>query len=300
MAKKKIKIIEANVKNSALIKRIKNFSLRFNVEVLRNGKEQFRNRCITAIARYIGDCPADINQASREIFYLLGISYTSTSMYDFSNSVLYKVLIDEKMNIKNDYSLYRWLMIIECMLNIGFFDGYRKVSFAKEIAESLKVSGINAVLCESSEEYLFYPANAEILDQKLVVDTLNWLSAYPKVKEQYNKALRTYLSKDQSRHVIDNLRLAIELFFKQLFSNSISLENQKKEIGEYLKRNKVSVEIRNMYVKLLDCFAIYNNQHIKHNDHSVTIKDSEIEYLIYLTGTFLRFIIQLETEKVIE
>lgn len=300
MAKKKTKIIEANEKNSTLISRIDGFSLRFNIDALQTGKNHFKNRCVSAIGEFMGTDTADVNRVSSAVFYLLGIPYTYTySHNEYFYTNLYKLLTHDTMKIKDDASLFRWLMILECILNIDMNEDSRNIMLAHKIAESLKISGINAVLCDTANGYMFYPANAEILDQKLIVDILNWLNDYPDAKEQYNTALRTFLKGDFSRNIIDSLRLSVELFFKKLFHNGASLENQFRGIGEYLKSKGVSVEVRNMYVKLLDCFTAYNNQHIKHNDHSDLIGQSEIEYMIYLAGSFLRFIIQLEKENVV-
>lgn len=300
MGKKKIEVIEATTKSSVLINRIEGFSSRFNIHMMQNGKNHFKNRCISAIGEFMGTSIRDVNSVSSEVFYLLGLPYTHTSVHtDYCHTDLYRVLTNDALKIEGDASLFRWLMILECVLNIDINDILRNIVLAHKVAESLKVSGINAVLCDTANGYVFYPANAELLDQKLIVDTLNWLDNYSDAKEQYNTALRTFLKGDHSRNVIDCLRLSVELFFKKLFNNGASLENQLKRIGEYLKSKGVSGEIRNMYVKLLDCFATYNNQHIKHNDHSNLIGQSEIEYMIYTTGAFLRLIVQLEKEKAI-
>ena len=121
-------------------------------------------------------------------------------------------------SLSDDISLYNWLMILECLLNIYRLNDRGKDSFALKIAESLKLSGINAVLCTTADGYLFYPTNAELLDHKIVIDVLNWLSDYPPAKEQYNQALRMVLKGDRSRHTVDDIRLSFELFLKQYFN----------------------------------------------------------------------------------
>jgi len=297
VAKKKIKAVEANAKNSDTIQRIQHFSSRFNIEMPQSNKKQFQYRCISAISDYVGDSSSNINYASSKVFFLLGLPYTGTSHYGFSGSALEKILSHEKYSPSDDTSLYQWLMILECLLNTDWQNDYGKYSFVSKIAEALKLSGVNAVLCDTSDGYLFYPSNAELLDQKVVIDVLNWLSAYPLAKEQYNQALRMFLKGDRSRHTIDSTRLSFELFLKQYFDNNASIENQVKTIGQYLKINNVSVEIRNMFTKLIDYFTAYNNQHIKHNDDSEIIAESEMEFLIYLTGSFIRFMVQLKTEN---
>ena len=297
MAKKKIKIVPADAKTSETIQRIEHFSSRFNIEAPQSNKKQFQYRCISAISEYVGDSVSNINYVSSKVFFLLGLPYTGTSRYGFSGSALEQTLSHEKLSPTDDASLNKWLMILECLLNIEWQDDYGKYSFVSRIAESLKMSGINAILCDTSNGYLFYPANAELLDQKVVIDVLNWLSAYSLAKEQYDQALRMFLKGDRTRHIIDGIRLSFELFLKQFFDNNASIENQVNLLGQYLKDSDVSVEIRNMFSKLIGCFTAYNNQHIKHNDDSETIAESEIEFLIYLTGSFIRCMIQLKKEN---
>lgn len=253
MARKKIKIVEANAKTSNFIQRIDGFSFRFNVNILKNGTSQFQNRCISAIGSFIGSDTARYNWATRNVSDLLGIPFSWEHAYlTFSYSWLYKLLTSEKLKISSDSSLFLWLMILESIFDIDSSDDYESIRFAQSIAEALKVSGINAILCDTPDGYLFYPANAELLDQKVIVDTLNWLNSYPQAKEQYNSALRMYLKDDHSRNVVDALRLSVELFLKQLLQNGASLENQLKAIGDYLKGKNIAAEIRNMFVKLLD------------------------------------------------
>ncbi|MEI3066496.1 hypothetical protein [Phascolarctobacterium faecium] len=287
--KKKIKIIEYN---GGPLSCISTFSNRFNINLELNNRENFKNRCIVKISTSVYGYSTQ--GLSNRINYLLGLPHSSSYERDFQSSALYTAL--KKLDLKTDESLYKFLIVLEEILDYNIDN--KNFLLALNIAEALKVSNINAVLCDTSEGYKFYPANSDFLDQKLVIDVLNWLSKYPPAKEQYDVSLKLFLKSDTPRVIIDSLRLTIELFFKQLFQNDKSLENQKNNIGNYLKNKDISAEISNMYVKLIDYFAIYNNQHIKHNDDSEKIKSSEIEYLVYLTGNFLRFIIQLENEKI--
>ena len=84
------------------------------------------------------------------------------------------------------------------------------------------------------------------------------------------------------------------MLLKELFNNNKSLENQKSEIGNYLKENNISTTISNMFIKLLELYANYNNENAKHGD---SINENEIDYMIYLTGTFIRLITQVEENK---
>ena len=103
----------------------------------------------------------------------------------------------------------------------------------------------------------FYP-------EKLVIHILNWLSKYDKAKEQFKKALQLTLKGLNSKHIVDCLRLSLELFLKQYLNNSMSLENQHDILGKKLSEKNISVEVRNMFVKLLDYYEKYNNEYAKY------------------------------------
>lgn len=162
---------------------------------------------------------------------------------------------------------------------------------AKELAESLKLSNANVIICKNGDNYELYPMDVELLSNKLVVDVLSWLNEYPNTKTSFSKALKIKKTPDKYRNIIDELRLSIEFLFQQLFNNNKSLENQKSNLGNYLKENNVSTEISNMYIKLIDLYATYNNNTAKHNDN---VNEIEIDYIIYLTGSFIRFILLIE------
>lgn len=298
MAKKKTTPVKAD----SLAERLEGFSLRFNVDIGlgQDNLEQFQNRCISAVGEYVGDSLSDINRVTAVVYDFLGLSFSKENYcFSFEETALYESLTKRVLVAGNDLLLYKWLAVLECILNTDVYMGGNVLIFARKIATALKLSNVNAILCDTADGYQFYPASAELLDQKLVVDTLNWLNDYPKAKEQFNSALRLHLAGNQPRNAIDNLRLSVELFFKQVLGNDASLENQAGAIGGYLKNHCVSAEIRNMYIKLLDYFAKYNNNKVKHNDQTESISNAQIEYLIYLTGTFLRLIIQLERESTI-
>lgn len=89
------------------------------------------------------------------------------------------------------------------------------------------------------------------------------------------------------------MRLALELFIKQYFNNEKSLENQKELLGKYLKEQDVAKEIRDMFSTLFLFYTRYNNENVKHADNCIEL---ESEYIIYLTGTFIRFLIKVREQ----
>lgn len=144
------------------------------------------------------------------------------------------------------------------------------------------------MLSETDTEILFYPAGAKLLDEKLVNDNLDWLQRYPKSYEPFKIAVTELGVKGKERHVLDNLRLSLELLLKELLNNGKSLENQKNEVGQYLKAKKTSPEITNLFWVVSDYYSKYQNENAK---HSTEAPSDEVEFILYLTGTLMRFLL---------
>jgi len=72
----------------------------------------------------------------------------------------------------------------------------------------------------------------------------------------------------------------------------MNLKNQKGPLGNYLKDKGTPTEIREMFATLVMYYDKYQNEYAKHNDK---VRESEVEFMIYLTGTFMRFLLSLET-----
>lgn len=289
LTRKKVKPIEATEKTSQIINIKENFAYRFGYETKAEGLKSFKNRTMSAITNVIGDSESNINYYSSLVFRLVAYPYSRTSTYRFANSELKKVL--EVIDIeKSKNNFYLWLQILELIANsCSSDDEHKQIWFVSDIAEALKLSGVNAIICDTGSGYKFYPSSVPFLDKKLIIDVLNWMNQYEKAKEQFEQALHITLKGQDDRQVVDCLRLSLELFLKDYLSNNRSLENQYEVLGKNLADKEVSVEIRNMFVKLLDYYSKYNNEHAKHDN---SINSVEIDFLMYLTGSFIRFLVK--------
>ncbi|MBK8583316.1 MAG: hypothetical protein IPL86_16305 [Flavobacteriales bacterium] len=69
------------------------------------------------------------------------------------------------------------------------------------------------------------------------------------------------------------------------------MENQQKEFGSYLKQRGVAPEIGASYWKLIDLYSKFQNDRVKHGDKVI---GQEVELVLYLTGTFIRFLLTLK------
>lgn len=147
---------------------------------------------------------------------------------------------------------------------------------------------------KDKETAILYPKGAGLLDDEIVNRTLLWLNEHPKVLQPYETALKLYMEQDESkqRNLLDNLRFAIEQLLKEILQNNKSLENQQKELGLWLKGKSVHQQVINLYNQLLfGPFRQYQNDAVK---HAGEYREQDIEFMIYLAGTFMRLLLQLE------
>jgi hypothetical protein len=166
-------------------------------------------------------------------------------------------------------------------------DQDNKNAFLEDIEQAIQITGVPIEIANTEKDIFLYPAGAKLLDEKLVNDNLNWLSAYPNSYQLFKDALISIGMKGKERHIIDNLRLSLELLLKAVLNNNSSLEKQKSDLGNFFKANKTSTEISNLYMQVLDYFTKYQNDKAKHSD---TAKVEEVEFILYLTGNLMRFI----------
>lgn len=167
--------------------------------------------------------------------------------------------------------------------------------FANAIKEAIEYSaGINLRIIKKDNRVTLYPSGAKLLDEAVVNDTLLWLSDYPKVIKHFEEALNIYLRKDVAkyRNLLDNLRFALEQILKLTLKNKKPLEKQRDSLLRWLNEHGVHQEIINMYYDLLAKFTQYQNDAVKHIEKW---SPHEIEFMIYLTATFIRFLLQLKS-----
>lgn len=279
-------------KNSDVIKRQVDFVKRWNVKLNENNYSAFKNRIIVILSPVFSSF--NMSSIEKELFYHIGLPYVekeySNYSFSFDKTCLYKVLNELDMS----KPIYHILLIslLEELLNSSYEIGAQNI--AKQISEAIVLSGVDVQLCKRGSEYLFYPSGAELLDMKVVNDTLNWLEDYPKARAKFHEGLLLQQRHSPIRQVIDTMRLAFELFIKQYNENEKSLENQKEQLGKYLKEQNVAKEIRDMFSTLFSFYTTYNNQNVKHSD---SCNEVESEYIIYLTGTFIRFLINVKKQE---
>jgi len=262
---------------------------RWNIEF--DAEEAFiklKNRVIAVIRAYFPRLP----NVDMEFAFFYGCEVDvelDTERYNnLSDSYLYAV-ISQSTNIKE------LATALQCFLTALEQDCYTKLSeFVDAIILAIKLSpGAGLSPVKHQGLVILYPAGAELLDKGVVNDVLAWLENYPEIAKEFEQALKIYMDGDSGkyRNLLDNLRHALEQLLKEVLHNKNSLENQKKELLSWLNQRGIHQQVVNLYCQLVfGQYSQYQNDAVKHGD---AFSEREIEFMIYLTGTFMRLLLQL-------
>ncbi len=243
--------------------------------------ENLERRFLKLIAKHIPQSKIGVFQNIYKAAEIVGVK-------EFRNSPVYKVISGEN-------NFVEFIKCLQVLFWLHFDSGAKEelcLGFKEDIELSLLDIQIKRI---KRDNIIFYPKGSKLLDEKVINDVLDWLISYPKVQENFKSALEKYQDKIYQRNLIDDLRLSLELLLKKILNNrKKSLENQREPLGKYLEQKNVPKELKNMYWKLIDYYTKYQNNYAKHEDK---VDSSEIEFIIYLTGIFIRFLMTLEDAK---
>ncbi|MCX8075163.1 MAG: hypothetical protein N2749_06220 [Clostridia bacterium] len=293
-----------NIKN-----KISSFNKRFNVIDTDNNEQKFKNLVLNAIVNILN---SNIQSNDLETYLLKYMFITNTKSIVVKESRLLPSLsiFGETINpndsliyskIRDESNFSRVIYYLQLLLwsDDSIISNKDKKLLYDNFKEAIELSNVNIRLkCvkdnNSNLQYIFYPSGAKELDNKLVNDVAVWLIKYPKSQQKFISALEKIQNNGDIRNTIDDLRLCLEMFIKQILNNRKTLENNADIILSWLKNKNVHVNIRNMYRELLVQYTCYQNETTKHNEECKYI---ELEYLLYLTANFIRFIIVLDEAK---
>lgn len=288
-----------------MLKEIEQFYKRFNVETEeKENIKRFKNSLSKILERHIGNI--SLKKEFRDSF----IKYTGIEHKDFGTVNMYTE-IDYGQKDWRDMTGKNYIKFSDTCIGKAFQEDISNViryiqivffmddniipcdikeNLYKDINEIIDLFGINANILKQNDKYLLYPKGAKELDEVLVNDVLVWLEHYDMSRKKFISALQKYQNKDDVRHILDDLRFSLEKFIQEIVNNGKSLENNKSEVGKILKDKNINVEIANMYMKLFDYYTIYQNNNVKHNENCAY---EEIEFMIYLTGSFMRLLLSI-------
>ena len=289
-------------------KRIINHNRRWNISLdIDEQFSQLRNRVIRVINDFLSDSLTNDQKTDKQfrdkldtclgrepelkrnsIFYLpIKPGIFPQDKRVFTDTYLYKE-IKESKNIKQLATALQVLFwVLEDVNKDLPLD--KIVKELREAAELSPNTGFHITL--SKKRVILYPPGAKLLDQRVINDVLEWLDQYPKVAKYFEQALKFHAegNSNEYRNLLDNLRFSIEQLLKEVLDNDKSLEKQKDELLAWLKQRKNHQWIINLYQQLLHYYCKYQNDAVKHDEE---FSKDELEFMIYLTGIFIRFLIQ--------
>ncbi|MDA3079130.1 MULTISPECIES: hypothetical protein [unclassified Campylobacter] len=300
-------LVDIKVDRSWLFETKRNFSKRWNIDLQDN---KFYERCIELVEHIIENCQSFKN-LSHKIHQLAGkvdtkkeISINIGVMENFQKSLngskikfVDTSLYDLLCELSNDTNFIKFIEILELIFNESL--NSENKDFINKFNDIAFISN-KPVRLMYDDGYKFYPSGVELFDKKLIDDVLEFLKDYKEAHREFAEALSYFVKKSTSYSDIANkIRVALELFLKEYFCNDKSLEKQIQILGGYLKNNNICKEIANMFHGLVNTYTDLNNQIVKHKqvNKEYKMQKSEVEFLFYMVGNFVKFIIEAKSEN---
>ncbi|MDP1715334.1 MAG: hypothetical protein Q8L41_11385 [Anaerolineales bacterium] len=274
---------------------------------------QFKNRLLFLIDKHLSKSIVSSKELINQYAFICGLCapYSATGDLNkvfvkveleqkgFNNTIIYSTIANSQTPIQVAWYLQNLFTAFNNMLQNNTHLQMVIDNFYTELVDVLSVSPVSQIrLSKNKKGIIVYPAGAKLLDDVLVNENLTWLLDYPESHKAFEQALSIYFSGDKLkfRNLVDNLRVAIEQLLRRVLGNEKSFENQTKELSVWLEKRGVHSQTKNLFSQLLfGPYAVFQNDAVKHGDEDLL--PDEIEYLIYLTGTFLRLLIQLNRNE---
>lgn len=136
-------------------------------------------------------------------------------------------------------------------------------------------------------------AGAKELDEKLIIDNLDWLDDFKETKKYFENAV-TFNMQEKYNDSLTNCYSALENIVQKVLNNNRTLQNDE-QIINFLQK----MEIDSWNGVLKNYCNIANNFSSRHGGKNPTIKLTKelSEFYLYMTGSFIRLIIQRMNTK---
>ncbi|MCH5307541.1 MAG: hypothetical protein J1E37_05620 [Prevotella sp.] len=195
----------------------------------------------------------------------------STEIREVFDNKYIKVFLAEH----NDLSDVRTVLgELQCVRKVNISNGnndltvYVKPPFSAQEAKAT----IDTTLC------VYY--NSPHISQSTIQDIIAIRDTLPpksKGIKCYNDAICKIIEGKYDRNVIDDIRLALELYLKETLKNDKPLEKQTTSLKEFYKQKKLSGELINIHTQSLHNLCDFFNNHTKHD---YNVKHEEVDSVI--------------------
>lgn len=179
--------------------------------------------------------------------------------------------------------------------NLACFEPDQQFVIIQDLCDLEKFSNneqVNELKVILTRDY-YHLALQEIAEQILetVNQVKNWLDGYPEAKKYYEGALEKMSCKIYKRNLLDDLRCSLEALVKDILQSKSSVENLKSDLGKFLDKSNINVQVKNLYIStVFDFFTKYQNENVKHNSN---FKEIEIDFIFNQTTVIMQFLIAL-------
>lgn len=112
-----------------------------------------------------------------------------------------------------------------------------------------------------------------------------------KVRKCYNDAIGKMAEEKYNRNCVDDIRLALEIYLKEVLGNDKPLEKQNTSLKEYLADNDVSEELINTHTQSLFNLCNFFNNHAKHD---YIIKSEEVDSAIGYANQIMKSLLNIK------
>lgn len=269
----------------------------------------FKNRVLYVIDNTLGEIFLTYDDVVYRFAYLVGFPMKPKSTIggrdilnrleemtekSFFKCPVYTIFV----NAKNSIEIISYLQFLFIAMEESEEISQNRIErFANELKSTIDITpSFDIRVIHQNKNVILYPGGAKLLDEELVNENLLWLEQYPAIRKHFQEALLIYAEKDvgKYRNLLDNLRLSIEELLRVILGNNKSLENQKSTLLKWLNEHSVSQQIIDMFNELLfQKYRLYQNELVKHGEGWSQI---DIEFMIYLTGTFMRLLIKVSED----
>lgn len=281
-------------KNQSVAERIHGFRKRWSLDLSDESRwVEFKDRFMNTYADVVGLHFMSNDGKEDEFYRLVGKHKRAKESKDdtvrwgitemLGSCAVYQLMLATS-------SMPEFILQVQALFWVSSITPSQKQQLHQRLLEDIRSSGVPVELTGSGAAVLLYPAGAKVLDAGVVNDVLIWLEPIKDAHDRFAMALTMLGKPNTARDVADNLRLSLELTMRHVLGNSKSLEKQQAELGAFLKGKSIGSEVANMYLKLIDLYTKFQNDRAKHGNK---VQVQEVELILYLTGTFIRFLVTM-------
>ena len=162
-----------------------------------------------------------------------------------------------------------------------------------ELENTIENNNLNYKIVKDSNNIYLLPIEIKEMTEKLIIEPLEWLDNYPRIREQAINAMQTYYNpkNETVSEIVDKFRKLLEQFMQTYFNSKAALKSLIGNYGNKLKEAGVSTEIASEFEKILNLYDMYNNNHAKHHKDAA---DYDVEYIMYETFNIIRLLLQIQ------